>query len=285
MPIRPKFLAGLLLLAAAPTQAAVKDQPVPYQAAVLEDQGLVHELQRPTYAFRVELVDDGQGPIPESSRGGKPFVAAVAGERYSVRLTNPLPVRVAVNLTVDGLNSISGKPCGPADGKKWLIEPYGSILIPGWQVSGGEARRFFFTPKHRSYAQWRGDRTGRDLAANCGVIGAAYFWSQADLDRYGEEHPLDRTTRRPLSCASSHACGLGAPACAPRAPEQAMDKKDADEPAGTGMGERESHPTEEVAFDYDRGMYSPAQAVVIYYDFAKPQFPQAFLDGGFAPQP
>jgi hypothetical protein len=54
------------------------------------------------------------------------------------------------------------------------------------------------------------------------------------------------------------------------------------EQAGTGMGERESNPTFEVAFNYDSGMYSPDQAVVIYYDFA--QTPNPFPAQDFAPE-
>src|SRR6185436_10785471 len=94
-----------------------------------------HRFHRTPTAFRLEVVSDNEGLKPESSRNGRPFVYARPGERYTIRLYNPLPVRVAVNLTVDGLNSITGKPSGISDGEKWLLEPYGSVVIPGWQVS------------------------------------------------------------------------------------------------------------------------------------------------------
>lgn len=296
MKINKGLLVGILALAATSAQAAVKDHSVKYRLAINEDGRLIHESKRQSYGFRVEIVSDNDGVKTEASKNGRPFITASKGERYSVRLYNPLPVRVAVNLTVDGLNSISGKPSGISDGQKWVIDAYSSVTIPGWQVSGGEARRFFFTDKPKSYAKWTGDRMGKDLSANCGVIGAAYFWDQRELDRYYDNNPLYRTTQRPYyynGCgdtlsqrkAESRASGAGAPACAPSMDrDAAMDEVKEKEVAGTGMGERESHPTYEVSFDYNKGMYSADQAVVIYYDFAPVVSPNPFPNVSFAPE-
>jgi hypothetical protein len=284
-------LVLLLALAATSVQAANKDFNVKYLLAIQEDGRLLHEARHQAYGFRVEILDDSQGVKSESSKNGRPYVTAFKGERYSVRLYNPLPVRVAVNLTVDGLNSISGKPSGISDGQKWMIDPYSSIIIPGWQVSGGESRRFFFTDKPKSYAKWQGDNLGKDLAANCGVIGAAYFWNQEELDRYYDDHPLYRTTYRPMPydalCAKkSERMDSSAPAASgmgayeneirPAAPPQ--------EQAGTGMGEKESHPTYEVDFTCNTGMYSPKQAVIIYYGFDAAPVPNPFPELGYAPE-
>lgn len=132
------FPIVLLALAVSNAQAASINHDVKYRLAVMEDGRLVHENRRQPYSFRMEIVSDMDGIKPETFKNGRPFVAASKGERYSVRLYNPLPVRVAVNLTVDGLNSITGQPSGIADGQKWMIGPYSSITIPGWQVSGGK---------------------------------------------------------------------------------------------------------------------------------------------------
>ncbi len=287
MRFKPLLLAGLMVFTVSSAQAALKDFKVQYQGAVVVDDRLVHETRRQNYGFRVEVVNDSEGVKPETDQNGRPFVAAVPGERYSVRLYNPLPVRVAVNLTVDGLNSITGQPSGIADGEKWMIEPYSSITIPGWQVSGGEARRFFFTEKPKSYAKWRGDETGEDLSANCGVIGAAYFWSQEELNQYYDSHPIYRYTKRPYLCpaprAKTESKMMEAPASAAG---EAMDLSapESQPQAGTGMGERESNPTIQVAFDFDRGMYSPSQAVIIYYDFTKARSPNPFPAERYSPE-
>jgi hypothetical protein len=283
----------LLAVLASNSMAAVKNNDVKYTQVIVEDGRSTHQAQRQSYGFRVEIISDNEGVKAETYKNGRPFITAAKGENYSVRIYNPLPVRVAVNLTVDGINSISGKPSGISDGHKWMIDAYSSVTIPGWQVSGGEARRFFFTDKPKSYAKWRGDSLGRDLAANCGVIGAAYFWNQQELNQYYETHPIYRTTYRPYpytneyskkSKAFDSASGLaGAPAPAP----EAMKDVRAEEPqeqAGTGMGERESHPTTQVNFEYNTGMYSLSQALVIYYDFAKVSSPNPFPDGGYSPE-
>jgi len=293
MRFKKEFLVLALALAATSVQAANKDFNVKYLLAIQQDGQLLHEARHQNYGFRVEIVDDSQGIKSEASKNGRPYVTAYKGERYSVRLYNPLPVRVAVNLTVDGLNSITGKPSGIADGEKWMIDPYSSVTIPGWQVSGGDARRFFFTDKPKSYAKWQGENLGKDLAANCGVIGAAYFWNQEELDQYYDAHPLYRYTQNlmpydtlrakksaRMDCAEPAASGMGAMEKEMR-PEAAPAPK---EEAGTGMGERESHPTYQVDFTYNMGMYSPKQAVIIYYGFDEAPVPNPFPELGYAPE-
>ena len=294
-----KVLVGLLALAASTANAYEKNFDVKYRQAIQTDDRMVYETHRQPCGFRVEIVDDNDGVMAEAFKDGHPFVTASKGERYSVRLYNPLPVRVAVNLTVDGINSITGKPSGIEDGEKWLIDPYGSVTIPGWQVSGGEARRFFFTDKPKSYAKWRGDQLSEDLAANCGVIGAAYFWSREELNQYYDTHPVYRMTRRPapymdIQAKAQKQMQMGgdlnmqsapAPSAdAAGAPSRERGLAESEEQAGTGMGESESHPTERVDFHYDTGMYSIAQAVVIYYGFEKRPVPNPFPNVSYAPE-
>lgn len=279
---------SLALLAALPAagHAARKDYEVKVRQVVLEEGRRLHEWRRVPHGFTLEVIGDERGRLPESRENGRWRVSALRGERYSVRLTNPLPVRVAVNLTVDGLNSIDGKPCGLSNGPKWIVEPYSSVTIPGWQVSQGEARRFFFTEKPKSYAKWRENRTGKELSANCGVIGAAFFWSQADLDRWYDDHPVCRTRPRPIPYSNAQALdpGAPAPACAEGSARDSARAKKAEERAGTGMGEREGHPTVRVDFECDRGMYRLSDALVVYYDFGKSRDPQPFPEAEYAPE-
>jgi hypothetical protein len=285
----------MTVLAAGAVQAASKDHEVKYKQGIYENGRFFREPVRQSYGFRVEIVSDREGVKSEGSKAGRPYVTAQKDERYSVRLYNPLPVRVAVNLTVDGLNSITGKPAGVSDGSKWIIEPFGTVTIPGWQVNDGDSRRFFFTDKPGSYAKWRGDNLGKDLERNCGVIGAAFFWSQAELDRYYEQRPLYRGTYRPQPYQSSSMEGVArgsfdaaVPSAALGAESKAARKsarnERPEEEAGTGMGERHSHPTVRVDFHYDRGMYKPSQALVIYYGFEEKQVPDPFPGVDFAPE-
>ena len=55
------------------------------------------------------------------------------------------------------------------DARKWVLGPYETVTISGWQTSQTEARRFEFTTEARSYGQALGK------TANLGVISAVFF--------------------------------------------------------------------------------------------------------------
>jgi hypothetical protein len=293
-------VAGATLGMAFNLQAAVTTMPVKYKVPVYGDDGKSYESRTTRVPFQIDIISDQDGAKTESVKNGRPFVAARPGERYAVRIYNPLPVRVAVNLSVDGLNSISGKPSGIADGQKWMIDPYSTITLRGWQVSEAELRRFFFTEKPASYAAWRGEQLNKDLAANCGVIGAAFFWNKAELTAYYETQPVYRYSKKLKAfeadkgdklferAATQAGAPTGAPADGRRlrpASEPARDEETKlAKKAGTGMGERESHATTEVAFNYDAGMYKASQAVLVYYDFVQEPVPNPFPALSFAPE-
>ena len=230
------------------------------------------EIRRHTYHFRIQVISDRTGTKRESCWKKRPFVFAYPGERYRIRISNPLPIRVAVNLSVDGLNSITGKPGKSRDGKKWIIDPHSYIDIKGWQVSRRAARRFYFTTRDNSYAKWRSNSWGKDLSVNCGVIGAAFFWSKRDMESYFKRHPI--LEYRPSGAAIDES---------ESARSKVAGKKESRR-AGTGMGERESHPVRQIYFHYDTGMYRTAQAVIIYYNFPKKEKVPAPFDDDFAPE-
>ena len=145
------FASLLLLLASAPAGA---------------QQGRV---VRPQYGgFQLEVVTDG-GPLDVIYGRGRRYVEAREGAEYELVVRNPLPVRVAVALSVDGLNTVDARHTSAWDAAKWVIEPYGTMRVSGWQMSSTRARRFYFTTERDSYAA----RLGR--ASDLGVITAVFF--------------------------------------------------------------------------------------------------------------
>jgi hypothetical protein len=118
--------------------------------------------------FDVEVIVDGI-PLPEYYARGRQYVEALEGAEYELRVRNPTGVRVAVALSVDGLNTIDARRVSAANASKWVIEPYGTITISGWQMSSARARRFYFTTERDSY----GAKLGQ--TANLGVISAVFF--------------------------------------------------------------------------------------------------------------
>jgi hypothetical protein len=118
--------------------------------------------------FEVQILVDGR-PLEEYAARGKSYVEAIAGAEYEVRIRNPLPYRVAVALSVDGLNTIDARRSSAWNASKWVIEAYGTISISGWQMSSERARRFYFTSERDSY----GAKLGQ--TANLGNISAVFF--------------------------------------------------------------------------------------------------------------
>ncbi len=136
-------------------------------------------------AVRMEILVDGR--VAREYRGrGKTYVQAYKGKEYSIRLSNDSPHRVAVALSVDGLNSIDAKRTTAASATKWVIGPWEQIVVDGWQVGPDHARAFVFTSEESSYGTWLGE------TRNLGTISAAFF----------REHPVDPCCDDPIPYTS-----------------------------------------------------------------------------------
>ena len=115
--------------------------------------------------------------------------------RLALRLTNPFGVRVAVALSVDGLNTIDAKHTSAADARKWVLDPHQSVVIPGWQVSGETSRKFFFTGEKRSYGAALGE------TSNLGTIEAVFFRERLPYRARYEEKISSKERRQDVPAA------------------------------------------------------------------------------------
>ena len=159
-------------------------------------------------------------------------------------------------LSVDGLNTIDARQTTAADARKWVLEPYQTVIISGWQTSQTHARRFEFTTEERSYGQALGK------TANLGVIAAVFFKERAPAivtdslsERSRPEAPLGAAA--PSAAPSDQASAAG-----PR-----QSKRADNEYAATGMGRRTGHAVETVYLDLEE---TPAASMSIRYEF-RPQ--------------
>lgn len=118
--------------------------------------------------FSVEVLINGV-PAAEYAARGRRYIEAFENAEYELRIHNPSASRIAVALAVDGLNTIDARHTSAWEARKWVIEPYGTIHVRGWQMSSESARRFYFTTERDSY----GAKLGQ--AANLGVISAVFF--------------------------------------------------------------------------------------------------------------
>ncbi|HLL76784.1 MAG TPA: hypothetical protein VK421_16135 [Pyrinomonadaceae bacterium] len=217
--------------------------------------------------FEVEVLVGGV-PLEKYPARGRLYVEALRGEEYAIRVRNPLPVRVAVALSVDGLNSIDARRSTAWDSSKWVIQPYGTITISGWQVSRARARRFYFTDERDSYA----NKLGRP--EDIGLISAVFFRERASYSdvtpRPPRPYPLG-TPRAEGGEGKESSTQQSLPQSSPparaenRAQSGSRDVAPADEDyAATGMGRSVGHDVRFVNLDLER---SPSAEVVIRYEY------------------
>jgi hypothetical protein len=213
----------------------------------------------PYWGFSVEILVDGR-PIPQYAAHGVSYVEALKGKEYEIRLRNPLPVRVAVALSVDGLNTIDARHTAAARGRKWVIGPYETITISGWQTSLTHARRFYFTSEERSYAQWLGK------TENLGIISAVFF-------RERVARPIPLTAPESVPRLEDSAGAAGAPAPQSRADRPAAAEGQvkglgvgAEDYAATGIGRTTDHAVRQVYMDLED---TPASSIDIRYEYRR----------------
>jgi len=214
--------------------------------------------------FSVEVLVDGR-PVPQYAAYGLRYIEAIKGKEYSIRLHNPLGIRVAVALSVDGLNSIDARHTDARSARKWVLEPYQSVTISGWQTSLNDARRFYFTNEEQSYGRWLGKT--QDL----GIISAVFF-----RERAPQPIPLTAPEGRPEARKDEPSAKRQAPA-APQANAGAAGRA-ADDYAATGIGQRMDHPVVRVQMDLED---VPAASFNLRYEYR----PQLVRLGIFPPPP
>ncbi len=186
----------------------------------------------------IVLVDDS--PREQFLHNGTLYVEAIRGSSYALRLTNPTPYRVAVALSVDGLNTIDARHTDPRSATKWVLGPYQSAEISGWQVNDRTARSFYFTGERHSYGAALGQTD------NLGVIEAVYF----------------RERRPKVSTYAPGDAERGMPTPPPPKPQKSEGLSD--DYAATGMGQRTRHEVENVDIELEP---EPAASVRIRYEF------------------
>src|SRR5438128_286680 len=187
-------------------------------------------------ALEVDVLVNGV-PLQEYLARGRRYVEALEGAEYEISLRNTLPVRVAVALSVDGLNSIDAKHTTAWNASKWVVGPYQTIRIGGWQMSSERTRRFYFTTERDSYAAKLGQ------TANLGLISAVFFRERAPVfvpvtpprsepryrdDQMREEGEDSMKSKAPSSSAGNSTLGSSSRAQPVPAPD--------DESAATGIG-------------------------------------------------
>ena len=242
-------------------------------AAVVQDSTsnrIIAPPRKPYSSFEVDVIVNGR-PLTEYFARGRTYVEAIQGAEYELRLRNSSPDRVAVALSVDGLNTIDARHTSAWNASKWVIEPYQTITISGWQMSTERARRFYFTNERDSY----GAKLGQ--TANLGVISAVFFRERRPITPVTPPYPIYRDRD------SSEARPQESPAPSSSAKSRSMGSTGAAQPtpnedyAATGIGRNVRHDVRWVNMDLDS---RPAGEVSVRYEYYS-----ALLRLGVVPRP
>jgi hypothetical protein len=249
---------GVVLLRNA--SAAVQDSPT----------GRMTTPDRPfPRSYQMEVIVNGR-PLTEYYARGRTYVEALQGAEYELRLRNSSPDRVAVALSVDGLNTIDARHTSAWNASKWVIEPYQTITISGWQMSSERARHFYFTNERDSY----GAKLGQ--TANLGVISVVFFRERGRITPVTPPKPIYRDKDSDRTMQSQEAPSSKSTGDAARSNRGIMPVPD-DEYAATGIGRSVRHDVRWVDMNLDS---RPASEVTVRYEYYS-----ALLRLGVIPRP
>ncbi|HEU0252206.1 MAG TPA: hypothetical protein VFR12_04185 [Pyrinomonadaceae bacterium] len=204
-------------------------------------------IRRPYPEFELDVIVNGR-PLTEYYSRGRTYIEALQGAEYELRVRNSSPDRVAVALSVDGLNTIDARHTSASNASKWVIEPYQTITISGWQMSSERARRFYFTNERDSY----GAKLGQ--TANLGVISAVFFKERRRVTPYPVTRDKDSSMKRESQEAPS----------AKSSDNRAARPTPDDEYAATGIGRSVHHDVRWVNMELES---KAANEVTIRYEY------------------
>ena len=164
------------------------------------------------------------------------------------------------------MNTIDAKTTTAGEASKWILEPYQTLLLDGWQTEADTARRFFFTTEEKSYGAWM------DKTQNLGIVTAAVFRERRrqplpiHRPRLREERRFERSGDAPGAAQSLS--GIEGEARESKAADAgralALQPPPSDDLAATGIGREIDHPVRRVRFEAES---SPAAILEIRYEY------------------
>jgi hypothetical protein len=241
--------AGVFLLTTlAGTGAAVLLQSSTVAAQDEQSERVTRNKRIPYPSFELEVLVDGR-PLHEHHARGRTYVEAIRGAEYELRLRNSSPERVAVALSVDGLNTIDARQTSAWNASKWVIEPYQTITIEGWQMSSERARRFYFTTERDSYAARLGQK------GNPGVISAVFFRERRRITPITRPYPPSSAAQPKLRAEASR-----------------------DSRAGTGIGRSVRNDVDWIDMELDS---RPVAELTVRYEYSRYEYSRR----RFSPEP
>jgi len=198
----------------------------------------------------IDIIGDYRGHLHQSitHSGDMIYIDASPGERYTIKAVNNSAQRIAMVISVDGLNIITGeRSFNRPNESMYVLNPHQSATFEGWRSSYDQVQRFFFTSEKDSYAGRKGDssQTG---------------WIKAAVYREKQRYPTPFLKEQADSVA----------------------ERSASSKAGTGYGESTYSPV--TLTDFEPESFA-AQVLNIKYEWPVKYFSPEPFDHRFAEPP
>ena len=236
--------------------------------------------------YDVQVVRESGETLPTYALKDRYYVQGNAGERYTIRVTNPTPNRVEAVVSVDGLDVIDGEN-GDLHKRGYVVPPYGDVRIEGFRTSHTDVATFRFSSVNDSYAGQKGK------ARNVGVIAVAIFEEQGAPPEQqiivgdakpGYRQPYDYRDDLDGGATADRGRGFGG---ADKSADESVARKSKSAPESTGsakLGKADrARPAKKVAEAERRE--SPAADPAPRTSVRRPAPPPAPSGGGMAPRP
>jgi len=118
--------------------------------------------------YDVQIIREDGETLPTYASHDRFYVQGIAGQRYSIKISNPTGHRVEAVVSVDGLDAVDGEN-GDLHKRGYIVPPWGETRIEGFRTSLADVATFRFSSVDGSYAGQKGK------ARNVGVIAVALF--------------------------------------------------------------------------------------------------------------
>jgi len=132
--------------------------------------------------YAVEVVAEDGDVLDTFFHKGRYYVHGAAGQRYTIRISNPTAQRVEAVVSVDGLDVVDGEN-GDLGKRGYVVPAYGEVRVDGWRTSLADVAAFRFSAVKGSYAGKKGK------ARNVGVVAVAIFAEQAQPQIIVDDEP------------------------------------------------------------------------------------------------
>ena len=200
------------------------------------------------------LVDGMSAPLYlRPGNWDREYFQAFQGRNYSIQVTNNSGERVAVLMSVDGLNVVSGQKSNLSNQEgMYVLGPWSTATISGWRTSLNEVRRFVFVDEERSYAS-RTDQANGDM----GWIRVLSFREQPQRVTW-----RDDLRREPSSEGGAKSQAAPKPSAGDL---RANGTREEDSAPGTGWGDRRYDPVSRTDFT---AVANPTDHIVLRYEYA-----------------